>query len=68
MKQSIIGYHKDAQCDWVARLECGHFQHVRHDPPWVNRPWVESRSGRDEKLGALLNCKKCDQAAPPDVR
>ncbi|WP_372965970.1 DUF3565 domain-containing protein [Marinobacter sp.] len=19
-------------------LACGHSQHVRHDPPWVNRP------------------------------
>ena len=32
--------------DWVAELECGHTQHVRHDPPWTNRPWVSlSRDG-----------------------
>ncbi|WP_372983133.1 DUF3565 domain-containing protein, partial [Marinobacter sediminum] len=22
-------------------MSCGHFQHVRHNPPWQNRPWVE---------------------------
>jgi len=60
MLQGIIGYHKDEYNDWVAELSCGHFQHVRHDPPWVNRPWVESEQGRISKLGQKLNCVKCD--------
>ncbi|XKH02418.1 DUF3565 domain-containing protein [Marinobacter nauticus] len=68
MKQTIVGYHKDDENHWVAQLACGHNQHVRHDPPWVNRPWVTTRMGRESMLGFELNCKKCDQHAPPDVR
>ncbi|MFL3646652.1 MAG: DUF3565 domain-containing protein [Cellvibrionales bacterium] len=46
MKQCITGFHKDDLNDWVAQLACGHCQHVRHDPPWQNRPWVEVSEGR----------------------
>ncbi|MDE0763716.1 MAG: DUF3565 domain-containing protein [Porticoccaceae bacterium] len=46
MKQCITGFHKDDLNDWVAQLACGHRQHVRHDPPWQNRPWVEVSKGR----------------------
>ncbi|GAA4363672.1 DUF3565 domain-containing protein [Kangiella marina] len=66
MKQPITGYHKDDHDDWVAELACGHFQHVRHKPPFINRPWVETRSGRESKLGQSLNCKKCDDGVPKD--
>ena len=61
-----MGYHTDDLNDWVAELRCGHFQHVRHNPPWQNRPWVESEEGRASKLGLLLNCSKCDEGAPAD--
>lgn len=67
MKQPICGYHKDECDDWVAELVCGHFQHVRHDPPWTNRPWVESQAGRNGMLGFELDCKKCDRGEPVDV-
>jgi hypothetical protein len=66
MKQPITGYHKDEEDHWVAELACGHNQHVRHNPPLVSRPWVESESGRTSMLGHELNCKKCDSGAPPD--
>ncbi|AMX01308.1 DUF3565 domain-containing protein [Microbulbifer thermotolerans] len=66
MQQPICGYHRDEEDHWVAELTCGHNQHVRHDPPWQNRPWVTSRAGRDSMLGHLLNCKKCDEGAPRD--
>lgn len=66
VKQKIVGYHLDEHSDWVAELQCGHFQHVRHDPPWTNRPWVVSQAGRDAMLGFELNCKKCDTGAPAD--
>ena len=68
MKQGIVGYHKDAENHWVAVLACGHFQHVRHNPPWTNRPWVESEEGRVSMLGYALQCKKCDLGAPKDCR
>ena len=66
MKQPIAGYHKDEHDDWVAELACGHFQHVRHKPPFFNRPWVESQEGRKRMLGEVLNCVKCDENAPKD--
>lgn len=66
MYQPIVGYHKDAQRDWVAELGCLHFQHVRHNPPWINRAWVISESGRAAKIGHQLKCAKCLSNAPVD--
>jgi hypothetical protein len=66
MKQSIAGYHKDEEDDWVAELECGHNQHVRNNPPFVNRPWAASESGRESMVGYQLDCKKCDLDLPVD--
>ncbi len=67
MDRTIASFHQDELGDWVARLACGHHQHVRHDPPWTNRPWVTSPEGRASKLGEALACRKCDQGAPPDA-
>lgn len=55
----IIGFHQDDELHWVADLECGHTQHVRHDPPWQLRPWVITEQGRAEHLGVELRCVKC---------
>ncbi|SDS49827.1 DUF3565 domain-containing protein [Pseudomonas oryzae] len=66
MKQPICGYHRDEEDHWVAELACGHNQHVRHNPPWVCRPWVTSIAGRTRMLGHALECRKCDEGAPPD--
>ena len=66
MNQAITGFHKDEQGDWVAELHCGHFQHVRHNPPWVSRPWVITDQGRDDMLGHQLFCKKCQEGALKD--
>lgn len=66
MDKCIIGYHLDELQDWVAELECGHNQHVRHNPPWINRPWVVNPEGRRRMLGRKLPCKKCDTHEPPD--
>lgn len=68
MKQPITGYHKDEEDHWVAQLACGHNQHVRHQPPWINRPWVKSHEGRRSMLGFEVNCVKCDEGAPVDKR
>lgn len=65
MRQPIVGYHLDDENHWVAHLGCGHFQHVRHNPPWTNRPWVITSKGRKSRLGYQLNCKICDQPLPP---
>jgi hypothetical protein len=57
----IVGFHTDEEGHWVAELECGHGQHVRHDPPWQNRPWVLTPEGRAAFLGVELRCVKCLQ-------
>jgi hypothetical protein len=62
VQRRITGYHQDEEGDWIAELECGHQQHVRHNPPWVNRPWVTTAEGRTAALGTALDCKKCDSA------
>jgi len=66
MKKRIVGFPLDEEQHWFAELECGHTLHVRHNPPWTNRPWVITLKGRDTALGQELNCKKCDIVAPPD--
>jgi hypothetical protein len=62
-ERKITGFHQDQQHHWVADLECGHTQHVRHNPPWINRPWVVTLRGRNARLGTPLICKKCDSLA-----
>lgn len=62
MRQKITGFHLDAEDHWVADLECGHRQHMRHDPPWTVRPWVLTEEGRRSRLGVELECKRCDEA------
>ena len=64
--RAICSFHRDAEGHWYARLECGHNQHTRHDPPWINRPWVEESLGRIAMLGTTLACRKCAEGAPPD--
>ncbi|MFM8552475.1 MAG: DUF3565 domain-containing protein [Nitrospiraceae bacterium] len=66
MTRRIQGFHRDEQGDWVAELECGHGQHVRHQPPWSNRPWVLTTEGRAGRLGTELHCKRCDEPAGTD--
>lgn len=61
MQQAIVGFYLDEENHWVAELACGHTQHVRHDPPWQNRPWVLTEQGRKKKLGVMLECKKCER-------
>jgi hypothetical protein len=60
MKRKIVGFDKDEEGEWRAELECGHYQHVRHKPPLVSREWVLSRTEREKRLGAELDCKHCD--------
>lgn len=59
--RKIIAFHQDEHADRVADLECGHTQHVRHNPPWTNRPWVVTPEGRRAHLGHKLPCPACDK-------
>jgi steroid delta-isomerase-like uncharacterized protein len=60
VKQQIIGFHQDEFDDWVAELACNHNQHVRHLPPFQLREWVLTEQGRQQQLGAELECRKCN--------
>jgi hypothetical protein len=55
----IVGFHQDEEGHWVAELECGHTQHVRHSPPWQVRLWVLTEAGRAGRLGTVLPCRLC---------
>lgn len=68
MQRPITGFRLDEHDDWVAVLGCGHPQHVRHRPPFEERPWVTTEAGRREKLGVPLDCVRCDRCElPPDA-
>ena len=59
MRQRIVGFHQEPDGQWVAELECGHGQHVRHEPPWQVRPWVATPEGRSAMIGTALDCIRC---------
>ena len=61
MKQKITGFEKDEEDHWRAILECGHRQHVRHNPPLTTRAWVLTPDGRNSRVGFKLDCKRCDE-------
>lgn len=61
-KRRIVAFHRDEEGHWVADLECGHTVHMRHEPPWQNREWVLTDSGRARMIGVPLNCTKCERS------
>jgi tellurite methyltransferase len=66
MQRPITGYGKDEVGDWFATLDCGHRQHVRHQPPFVEREWITTGGGRASHLGEPLNCVRCERFEWPD--
>jgi hypothetical protein len=60
VKRRISGFHQDDEGNWVAELECGHTQHLRHDPPWQDRAWVNDAAARAARVGTELECATCD--------
>lgn len=62
MRRAIIGFYEDVAGDFVAMLECGHEQHVRHKPPLVERPWVLTAEGLAAMIGNAIECRACDAA------
>jgi hypothetical protein len=57
----IIGFRQDLEGEWVAVLECGHEQHVRHDPPWQVFSWILHAQERAEHVGTELYCRRCEE-------
>ena len=65
MERHIVSLSQDEDGHWVAHLDCGHRQHMRHQPPWQNRVWVTTPEGRASKIGAAVACRACDDAKGP---
>jgi hypothetical protein len=63
--QAITDFTQDEEGHWVAILACGHRQHMRHNPPLVERPWVLTSAGRATRLGQSLNCLHCPDPKRP---
>ena len=68
MKRKVNGFGQDDEGHWRAKLSCGHYQHVRHDPPLTVREWTQTPEGRASRVGHQLDCKKCDEGNPPDFQ
>ena len=66
MRRLITGFHQDDLGDWVAELSCLHGQHVRHRPPFQDRPWVTDDEQRAARVGTEMDCPLCDRAEPPE--
>lgn len=66
MDRAMVGFTTDVDGHWIALLDCGHRQHVRHDPPWVERLWVTTEEGRRGRLGQHLECARCDAFELPE--
>jgi Protein of unknown function (DUF3565) len=63
-ERRIVSFRQDADQQWIAELECGHSQHVRHDPPWQVFPWILQEEGRAERIGTALLCRRCENPPP----
>jgi hypothetical protein len=63
MQRRIVGFEQDANGDWIALLDCGHRRHVRHRPPFLERPWTLSERGRAAQLGRSIECGLCARDA-----
>ncbi len=65
MQRHITGFRQDEEGHWIADLDCGHSQHVRHNPPWFVRPWVITEQSRRDALGSTLECRLCNEGHSP---
>jgi len=59
MKRKIVAFRQDERREWIAVLECGHTQHVRHNPPFQERAWVLTPEGRQSFIGVAIECAEC---------
>ena len=66
MDRAILAFRQDDAGDWIADLSCLHSQHIRHRPPFFDRPWVTTSAGRDGRIGSAIDCPLCDRAELPD--
>lgn len=63
VKRTAVDFYRDADGRWVARLDCGHRVHPRHEPPWVD---LLTEAGRKKALGMTAPCPECGGGTPED--
>ncbi len=63
MNTRIRSFRRDEteRDSWIAELECGHTQHVRHNPVMSPRPWVLTEEGRQRFVGVEVRCRQCEE-------
>ena len=66
MIRVIDGFHVGDDGDWVAEMSCLHNQHIRHRPPFQNRPWINNDAERSGHVGSSIECPLCDRAEMPE--
>lgn len=67
MKRAIDRLEQDSAGEWIARLDCAHRRHVRHEPPRVEHPWLLDARGRDGAIGATIECGLCAERSWPEL-
>lgn len=55
----ITSFERDDDQVWVAMLDCGHSQHIRHAPPFQLAAWVNDPDERAAHLSERLRCPLC---------
>lgn len=65
VRRRIVAFAVDDLGDWVALLDCLHRQHVRHQPPFRDNPWVLTAAGRAGRVGSDRDCPLCDRCEIP---
>jgi len=60
MERRIVSFRTDDEGHWVGVLGCHHGRHFRHDPPWRLSEWTQSEHGRNDRVGQITDCPKCE--------
>jgi hypothetical protein len=60
MECRIGAFHQAPDSHRVADLECGHGQHVRHDPPWQGAGVGADGGVATPQAAILLGCNQAD--------
>lgn len=64
VRRTIVEVEVEGPGAVVVTLDCGHRRHVRHRPPFEVHPWVLDARQRAARVGAEIECGRCEAAAP----
>ncbi|HWB76886.1 MAG TPA: DUF3565 domain-containing protein [Nannocystaceae bacterium] len=63
----IVAVHAESADTCVVELDCGHRRHVRDRPPFERYPWVRDATAHAQKIGATIECGRCDALERPST-